>query len=134
MTFSEVLNIAIPVLLTSVIIPLLLGVGEYIKKKAKTEAQQKYFKFACDAITTAVAETMQTFVSTMKKNGEWNEENAQKALEMAILKAQEIMGVAALSALPEIVGDVQSWLISKVEAATLAEKAKVGVGEICNAK
>lgn len=122
MDFSEILNIVIPILLTSVIIPLILSVGDYIKKKAKTEMQQKYFIFACDAVATAVSETMQTFVTTMKNNGTWTDESAKQALEMAKLKAQEIMGVAALSALPEIVGDVETWLTSKVEAATLITK------------
>lgn len=122
MDFSEILNIVIPILLTSVIIPLILGAGEYIKKKAKTEMQQKYFAFACDAVVTAVAETMQTFVTTMKNNGTWTDESAKQALEMSKLKAQEIMGVAALNALPEIVGDVETWLTSKVEAATLTTK------------
>ena len=124
MEFSEILNIVLPILLTSVIIPLILSVGDYIKKQAKTEMQQKYFNYACDAVTTAVAETMQTFVSTMKKNGTWTEESAKQALEMAKLKAQEIMGVAALSALPEIVGDVETWLTSKIEATTLVIKSK----------
>jgi hypothetical protein len=32
------------------------------------------------------------------------------------------MGVAALQALPQIVGDVEKWLTAKVEAATLELK------------
>lgn len=131
MTTSEILNLVLPTLLTAVIIPLIIAAGRaisaYFKTKTTNEKMQKYFDMANDAVTTAVAEVMQTFVTAMKNSGEWNEENAKKALEMAKLKAQEIMGVAALQALPEIVGNVESWLTSKVEAATLATKNSLPV-------
>jgi predicted O-linked N-acetylglucosamine transferase (SPINDLY family) len=109
-----------------VIIPLLIGIGNaiknYVKTKTTNEKMQKYFDDAVDAVETAVIEVMQTFVTTMKKNGEWSEENAQKAFKMAKLRAIEIMGVAVLDALPEIVGDVESWITSKIEATTYTMK------------
>jgi len=129
MSVSEILNIALPVLITSVIIPLIVaagrGISAYFKEKVHNENLQRYFDMANDAVTTAVAEVMQTFVLTLKKNGEWTEESAKEALRLAKLKAQEIMGVAALQALPEIVGDVEIWLTSKIEAATLAQKSNL---------
>ena len=126
MDISAILNIALPVLLTSVIIPLLIAAGNaistYYKTKTANEKMQHYFDLANDAIVTAVAETMQTFVTTMKNNGTWTDESAKQAFEMSKLRAQEIMGYAALKALPEIVGDINTWLTSKVEAATLTAK------------
>lgn len=126
MNIYEILNAAVPALLTAVVIPLLVAAGRavsgYFKSKTKNERLQYYFDRANDAVVTAVAETMQTFVSSLKNSGEWNKEAAKKALELAKLKAQELMGVAALQALPEIVGDVEKWLTAKVEAATLEEK------------
>lgn len=131
MKASEILNIVLPTLMTAVIIPLLVAVGKavsnYLKTRTKNETLQKYFDRANDAIVTAVAEVMQTFVETMKREGTWNREAAAKALEMAKDKAIEIMGVAAWKALPEIVGDVEAWLISKIEAATLQTKQGVQV-------
>jgi hypothetical protein len=131
MNWSDILNSAVPVLLTAVVIPLLIAAGKaisnYFKSKTDNERLQYYFDKANDAVVTAVAETMQTFVSAMKNSGTWNAEAALKALEMAKLKAQELMGVAALQALPEIVGDVEKWLTAKVEAATLDEKNKAPV-------
>jgi len=130
MTISEILNIALPVLLTSVVIPLIIAAGRavssYFKTKTDNEKMQKYFDRAVDAIETAVAETMQTFVLTLKANGEWNEANAKQAFEAARLKAIELMGTAALQALPEIVGDVEAWLTAKIEAATLLQKIELG--------
>ncbi len=126
MSISEIINIALPVLLTSVIIPLLLTAGKaisrYFQSKVENEKLQKYFDQAVDAIETAVADIMQTFVLSMKQSGEWNEAAAKKAFELAKLKAQELMGVAALQALPGIVGDVEAWLTAKIEAATLKSK------------
>ncbi|SHI11504.1 hypothetical protein SAMN02745823_02547 [Sporobacter termitidis DSM 10068] len=126
MNISEILNIAIPALLTTVIIPFLAtaitALTSYIKTKTNNAKLDKYFEMANDAVVTAVSEVMQTFVSEMKKAGTWDKDTAVKALEMAKLKAQEIMGVEALKALPEIVGDVEAWLNSKIEAATLAAK------------
>ena len=126
MTTSEILNLVLPTLLTAVIIPLLLGVGSaiknYIKTKIKNEKFEKYIEQANDAIFIAVAEVMQTFVTTMKNKGEWNEENAKKAFELAKYKAIEIIGAEALNALPEVVGDLTAWLTAKIEAATLELK------------
>ena len=131
MNLSEIINLALPTLLTAVIIPLIVAVGnavsKYFKTRTKNETLQKYFDMANDAIVTAVAEVMQTFVTTMKNEGTWNKAAAEKAFELAKLKAQEIMGVAALQALPEIVGDVEAWLVSKIEAATLQTKQGVQV-------
>lgn len=126
MTTSEILNLVIPTLLTAVIIPLLIGIGNKVKDfyetKTNSAKMDKYIDQANDAIITAVAETMQTFVTTMKNSGQWNEENAMKALELAKYKAIELIGADALNALPEVVGDLQAWLVAKIEAATLTAK------------
>jgi hypothetical protein len=128
MTTSEILNIAVPALITTVLIPFVAtaisALTEYIKTRTKNAKLDKYFDRANDAVVTAVAEVLQTFVLTLKNSGEWSGENAGKAFEMAKLRAIEIMGAAALKALPEIVGDVEKWLTAKIEAATLAVKTE----------
>ena len=96
---------------------------DWLKARTKNAALDKYMDRANDAVLTAVAETMQTFVTTMKNEGKWNKETAQKAFEMSLLRAKEIMGAAVLQALPEIVGDLEKWLTAKIEAATLSTKA-----------
>ena len=131
MTLSEILNIALPALVSMVIIPMIIAGGRaisnYYKSKTTDEKMQKYFDRAVDAIETAVAETMQTFVLSMKASGEWNEESAKQAFEAARLKAIELMGTAALQALPTVVGDVEAWLTAKIEAATLLQKIELKV-------
>lgn len=122
----------ITIIFSSVLIPLLVigmnALVDFLKTKTKNEKLDKYLDKASDAIITAVQEIMQTYVSTLKKNGEWTEESAAEALEMAKLKAIELMGAAAYTALPELVGNVEAWLIAKIEAATRAEKIK----EVCS--
>lgn len=131
MNTSEILNLVIPSLLTAVIIPLIIGLGNaiknYVKAKTNSAKMEKYIDMANDAIITAVAEIMQTFVTTLKNNGEWNAENAKKAFGLAKFKAIEIMGAEIKTAIPEIVGDFDAWLTAKIEAATLELKAEIGV-------
>jgi ABC-type polysaccharide transport system permease subunit len=126
MDWDSILNTAIPLLISAVVIPLIVAAGNAVKKyfntKTTNERLQHYFDMAADSITTAVAETMQTFVTTMKNEGKWDAATAQKAFEMAKNRAIELMGVAAYKVLPEIVDDVEKWLTSKIEAATLNAK------------
>jgi hypothetical protein len=131
MTTNEILNILVPALITTVLIPFIAtafsALTNFLKTKANNAKLDKYFDMANDAVTTAVAEVMQTFVSEMKKAGTWDKETAEKAFAMARTKAIEIMGAAALTVLPEIVGDVEAWIRAKIEAATLNTKWQVAV-------
>ncbi len=130
MTTTDILSLIINAALVPLVAWAVSELTAFLKSKANNEALDKYFNMANDAVTTAVKEVMQTYVSTLKAAGKWDEEAAKEALRMAKMKAQEIMGAAALKALPEIVGDVEAWLTSKIEAATLemkqAEVAKEG--------
>jgi hypothetical protein len=127
MITTETINSMLQTLLTAVIIPGIIFLAKagfrYLKSKTKNAALDKYLDRANKAVEQAVAETMQTFVTTMKSEGKWDTEAAKKAFEMAKMKAIEIMGAAAKQALPEIVGDVEAWLNAKIEAATLMQKA-----------
>jgi hypothetical protein len=126
---TDTLNSILQSLITLVIIPAVIALGkaafDYIRTKTHNAQLDKYLDMANDAIVTAVAETMQTFVTTLKNSGQWDEEAAKKAFDMAKQKAVEIMGAAALRALPEIVGDFEAWLTSKIETATLAAKCSM---------
>lgn len=126
MTTSEILNLVIPSLVTAILIPLIIGIGNAIKNYVKTKTNnaklEKYIDLANDAIVTAVAEVMQTFVSSLKKDGEWNTENAKKAFDLAKFRAIEIMGGEVKAAIPDIVSDFDAWLTAKIEASTLKLK------------
>lgn len=128
---SDMVNTVLQTLVTAVLIPAIIFLGraafDWLKTKTANAKLQKYLDDANDAISTATAEVMQTFVTTLKNNGVWTKDSATQALQMARDKAIIIMGVAAYKALPEIVGDVQVWLTSKIEAATLQAKNSMPV-------
>lgn len=122
MDWLSLINTAMPVVITAVIIPLLVAAGKAIGKYIKTEQAKKYYDMACDAVIAAVAETMMTFVDELKKAGKWNAETAKTAFNIARAKALKIMGAAVLQAMPEIVNDFEAWLNAQIEAATLSMK------------
>lgn len=120
MNWTEIIGI----LINSLILPILAwGVSEltkYLSKRIKNETAEKYVNFAVDAVYTAVQTTMQTFVSTLKKSGEWNAEAAKTALEHAKALALVTMGEEAQEAITEISGDLDAWIEARIEA-TIAE-------------
>jgi hypothetical protein len=123
MDWAGVLNTAIPVVISAIVIPLLVAAGRALSKYFKTEQQKKYYDMAVNSIIAAVGETMMTFVDALKKQGAWTDESAKEAFRLAKAKAVQTMGAAVLGAMPEIVGDFEAWLTAQIEAATLAAKA-----------
>lgn len=130
MDTTEILSI----LITVIIIPLatwaITALTDFLKTKTENAKLDKLLDVAQDAITTAVQEVMQTYVSSLKKSGEWNDETKIIALEMAKQKAIDLMGVAAYKALGTLFDSaerqMQEWMTAKIEAATRAEKLKEG--------
>lgn len=98
----------------------------YLKAKAVAisdatahERVLHYLDLAAAAIETAVAETQQTFVSTIKHTDGWSATTAQEAYQRSRDKAIEIMGDATYMGLTEAVGDVNKWINARIEAAVL---------------
>ena len=105
----------------------------YLKAKAGAIADATahervlhYLDLAAAAIETAVAETQQTFVSTIKHTDGWSAATAQEAYQRSRDKAIEIMGQATYAGLAEAVGDVNQWINARIEAAVLADREAAG--------
>lgn len=118
----------IALLIETALIPILAwGVAKltsHLDKKIENETTEKYVKFAVDAVYTAVEQTMQTYVSALKKSGEWNEETAQIAFNNAKALALVTMGTTAQKVIIEMAGDLDTWLDAKIEACTLELKGE----------
>ena len=116
MDWTEIIG----VLVNSLILPILAwGVSEltkYLSGRIKNETAEKYVNFAVDAVYTAVQQTMQTYVSTLKNSGEWSEEAAKTAFDNAKAVALVTMGETAQEAIKEISGDLDAWIEAKIEA------------------
>lgn len=98
----------------------------YLKTKAVAitdatahERVLHYLDLAAAAIETAVAETQQTFVASIKNTDGWSAATAQEAYQRSRDKAIEIMGQATYAGLSEAVGDVNKWINARIEAAVL---------------
>lgn len=103
-----------------ILLPLLAwGIKElsaYLKTRIQNDHAKKYLDIASDAVYNAVESTMQTFVSTMKKNGAWTKETAEEAFMAAKSTALLAMGAEAQKVITEVSGDLDIWLESKIEA------------------
>ena len=118
----------IALIIETALIPILAwGVAKltaHLDKKIENETAEKYVNFAVDAVYTAVQQTMQTYVSALKKSGEWNEETAEIAFNNAKALALVTMGVKAQEVIAELAGDLDAWLDAKIEACTLEIKGE----------
>ena len=78
---------------------------------------------ATDAVSTAVTYTSQTFVDTLKKEGKFDKDKQQEALEKSLDKAISLLSEPAKKALEDIYGDLRAYLTSKIEAEVRSQKA-----------
>ena len=77
---------------------------------------------ATDAVSTAVTYTSQTFVDALKKEGKFDKDKQQEALEKSLDKAISLLSEPAKKALEDIYGDLRAYLTSKIEAEVRSQK------------
>ena len=77
---------------------------------------------ATDAVSTAVTYTSQTFVDALKKEGKFDKNKQQEALEKSLDKAISLLSEPAKKALEDIYRDLGAYLTSKIEAEVRSQK------------
>ena len=77
---------------------------------------------ATDAVSTAVTYTSQTFVDALKKEGKFDKDKQQEALEKSLDKAISLLSEPAKKALEDIYDDLAAYLTSKIEAEVRSQK------------
>jgi len=115
---------------------IILGVKElinYLKAKAKNEKIQHYLDLAGDAVITAVQATKQTYVDAIKGTPGWDAAAQQKAFNMAMEKAMQVIGDEGLAILDDALADLNEWLLNKIEAGVMETKdtAILGMEKLC---
>ena len=75
---------------------------------------------ATDVVSTAVTYTSQTFVDALKKEGKFDKDKQQEALNKSLDKAISL----AKKALEDIYGDLAAYLTSKIEAEVRSQKTR----------
>ena len=107
------------VVVTSILIPLITFLGvklnAYLKTKIKNEEFHKYLDIANNAVTISVAETMQTYVDSLKKSGNFSKEAQNEAFAMAKDKALTLITKDARTVLEAAYGDFDKWLNGLIE-------------------
>lgn len=97
----------------------------YLGAKTENENAKKYLEAAADAVSTAVTYTSQKYVDSLKKSDSFSKENQEAALEMAVDNAKALLTAEAQRFLEEAYGDLNAYLISKIEAEVRHQKCEL---------
>jgi hypothetical protein len=115
-SYVEIILIA----LTTVLAGIISVVGErlikYIKQKTKSERLRNALTTAADTITKVVKCTAQTFVKSLKSEGNFTKEKQMQALITACEAAKNLMSSEVKAAITEAFGNLDRWILTNVEA------------------
>ena len=116
---NELLLNILSVVITSIVMPLIIYLGKklsaYLKTKTDNEKAQKLITDATNSVTLAVASTLQTYVDTLKKNGEFTKEAQNEAFKRAKETALKLIKDEAKNAITANFGDFNTWLVALIE-------------------
>ena len=125
--------ILLPKILEAILIPLAgfltAELIKFIKAKsaeasAKTsnETLQKYLGMLTDTVVTCVETTNQTYVDALKKAGSFDKDAQKEAFTMTYQAVLTILTEEAKDYLSEAVGDFETLLTNKIDAAVKESK------------
>lgn len=120
-TLQQIANACVPILCLLItaggayLVALLRKKTGQLQQQVDNETAYKYIDMACEAVAQAVTHTAQTYVDALKAEGKFSRDKQILAFEIAREKAKQILGTAALEALGEIYGDLDTWLDTKIE-------------------
>lgn len=117
-----------------VIIPLLGVITTFIiklvnKKIAEidtsidNETASKYLDMLNDTITSCVLATTQTYVDSLKNKGEFTKEAQIEAFNKTYTAVIDILSEEAIEYLKNIIGDLDTYIESKIESEIKTNKA-----------
>ena len=121
--FHALATAAIPVW-TAYLIQYLHRKSEQIIAQTDNMTIKAFLTEATDAVSTAVTYTSQTFVDALKKEGKFDKDKQQEALEKSLDKAISLLSEPAKKALEDIYGDLAAYLTSKIEAEVRSQKTR----------
>ncbi len=113
---------AIPVLVTY-LVKYLRAKAEQTTTKIDNELIRIYLQEATDAVLQAVTYTSQTYVETLKKQGEFDKEAQAAAFNTAKDVALKLLTEEAKQMITELYGDLMIWLDTKIEQTVNEQKA-----------
>ena len=89
---------------------------EELKEETKNEKTEKYLDMLNNTITNCVIATTQTYVDTLKAQGAFDIEAQKTAFTMTYEAVAKLLTDEAAEYLNEVVGDLNLYIIQKIEA------------------
>lgn len=90
--------------------------GSEIVETVENETARKYLRMLQNTVSEVVIETNQTYVEFLKKNGRFDLDAQKTAFKMSYNKILAIMNEESKKYLGEMVGDLQSYITTLIEA------------------
>ncbi len=117
---DEILINVISVIVTAIVIPLITLLGtkliQWINTKITDEKSAKILTDASTIVTNAVKTVFQTYVEALKKNGTFDQEAQQIAMNSAKEIVLSQLSSETLKFVERNFGDTNSWLTVQIEA------------------
>ena len=94
-----------------------------LKNKTNNELAKKYLDLLNDTIANCVIATNQTYVEALKKENAFTADAQKAAFEKTYQAVIATLSEEAQKYLPEVVGDLQTYITQKIEASVNRNKA-----------
>lgn len=94
-----------------------------LKNKTDNELAKKYLDLLNDTIANCVIATNQTYVEALKKGNAFTADAQKAAFEKTYQAVIVTLSEEAQKYLPEVVGDLQTYITQKIEASVNQNKA-----------
>lgn len=94
-----------------------------LKSKTDNELAKKYLDLLNDTIANCVIATNQTYVEALKKGNAFTADAQKAAFEKTYQAVIATLSEEAQRYLPEVVGDLQTYITQKIEASVNQNKA-----------
>ena len=119
---NEIINLIETLVLT----PLIVAVSSFlialirkqtlkIEEKIKDEKIKGMLSTAESVVSQVVATVSQTYVDALKKDGKFGKDEQEKAFEMSMNKINELLTTDVIQALQENYGNIEEWIVTKIE-------------------
>ena len=112
----EILIFPLLGVLAAYVIKLINSKIDQIKQKTDSDLVDKYLDILNNTISECVASTTQTYVASLKDSGEFTAEAHKKAFDMTFNNVLGILSEDAKDVLGQAVGDLDTYITSKIEA------------------
>lgn len=123
---QQIFELCIIPLLAIITRSLVIYIGakkDELKNKTDNELAKKYLELLDDTIANCVIATNQTYVETLKKGNAFTADAQKAAFEKTYQAVIATLSEEAQKYLPEVVGDLQTYITQKIEASVNQNKA-----------